>query len=134
MTHWFHLRCAAMKRPDVLLETLAYDEMAGVADNEADLRALAEAGIAHRRLPRIDGAERSPSGRARCRHCRETIDKDAWRIGLVFYEEGQFNPGGYIHTTCARDYFETTDIMERIANFAPDLTDDDLAALRLELV
>jgi len=136
MTHWFHLTCAAMKRPEVLLETLAYGEMQGVVDDEANLRTIADTGIAHRRLPRVNGAERSPSGRARCRHCRETIDKDAWRIGLVFYEEGQFNPGGFIHATCANDYFEqpdTTDLMARITNFAPDLTSEDRTTLQQDI-
>lgn len=138
MTHWFHLVCAAMKRPDVLLETLDYDEMAGVTDKEAELRATATTGLEHRRLPRINGAERSPSGRARCRHCRETIDRDAWRIGLVFYEEGQFNPGGFIHASCALPYFETADaetadILPRIANFSPDLSGADLESLRLAI-
>jgi len=134
MTHWFHLRCAAMKRPEVLLETINDERYGEHADTDPRLRPLAESGIAHRRLPRVDGAERSPTGRARCRHCREMIGQDTWRIGLVFYEEGQFNPAGYLHAACANAYFETAaadaqEIVDRIAHFAPTLTDKELGEL-----
>ncbi|MGD8414617.1 MAG: hypothetical protein PVF33_10310 [Candidatus Latescibacterota bacterium] len=129
MTHWFHLRCAAMKRPDALLDTLA-DTDHPVEATEADhLREIARVGLTHRRIPRIDGVERSPSGRAACRQCREPIPKDDWRIKLVFYEEGMFNPAGFIHLTCATDYFETADIVDRLTHFTSDLSSDDLAEL-----
>ena len=80
MTIWFHLMCAACKRPESLLEVL------GTADAVADattLRAVAEHACAHPRLTRIGGLERAPSGRARCRACRELVEKNAWRIALV---------------------------------------------------
>ena len=135
MTHWFHLRCAAMKRPDVLLATLDDDKTRDqhVIENEPDLRRLASAGLEHRRVPRINGAELSPSGRARCRHCREMIEKGAWRVGLVFYDEGQFNPSGYIHLGCCSEYLETIDIVDRIAHFSPDLSDAELSTIGEEL-
>ncbi len=111
MTHWFHLQCAAMKRPDPLLETVS-DTGQGVDPNKVEhLRRIAKEGLAHRRVPRVDGAERAPSGRARCRHCREVIEKDAWRIRRVFYEEGMFNPAGFINLTCGGAYFETEGIV-----------------------
>lgn len=129
MTHWFHPLCAAMKRPDPLLETISEGDH-GIDRDESDrLRQIAKGGLAHRRVPRIDGAARSPSGRARCRHCREMIEKDAWRIGLVFYEEGMFNPAGYIHVACSSGYFETVDILDRIDHFSPELTGADLKAI-----
>jgi hypothetical protein len=128
MTLWFHLECAAFKRPEPLLEALA--ERAEPLEGRERLEAEARRGVAHRRLPRIDGAERASSGRARCRHCREAIAKDAWRIPLVYFEEGRFSPGGFVHARCAGRYFETTDILPRILCFAPGLAADDLAALR----
>jgi hypothetical protein len=97
------------------------------------LEAEARLGVAHPRLPRVSGLERSPTGRAQCRSCREAIAKDAWRITLVFYEEGRFSPGGYLHVGCARAYFETTDVLPRLRRFSPSLSDQELAAIRAEL-
>jgi len=122
MTLWFHLRCAAYKRPQAFLEGVAADPAAGAGE----LAAAAQLGIDHRRVPRINGAERAPTARARCRQCKELIDKGAWRIGIVFFEEYRFSPGGYIHASCARPYFDTTAVLERIAHFSPEL---DAAAL-----
>lgn len=130
MTLWFHPTCAAFKRPEPFLE-LAGSRAAPEVSQE--LVAAAERGLAHRRLPRIDGAERSPTGRATCRSCREPIAKDAWRIRLVFFEEGQFAAGGFIHAACAAPYFETTDIVPRLRHFSPALTAADLSALQSAL-
>jgi hypothetical protein len=131
MTLWFHLECAAFKRPEPLLEALA--ERTEPLEGRERLEAEARRGIAHRRLPRISGAERASSGRARCRHCREPIAKDAWRIPLVYFEEGRFTPGGFVHARCARAYFETTDVLARVRCFAPALSEEDLRALQAEL-
>jgi hypothetical protein len=130
-THWFHLECAAFKRPEPFLEALAAREepLAEAPGLESEARR----GVAHRRLPRIDGAERSPSARARCRSCREPIPKDAWRIALVFYEEGRFVPSGSVHVRCCRAYFETTDILPRLRRFAPALREEELMEIRREL-
>ena len=131
LTHWFHLDCASFKRPAPFLEALAA-RSEPLPDSDR-LRSEAERGVAHRRLPRIDGAERASTGRAQCRSCREPIAKDAVRIRLVFYEEGRFAPSGYLHVRCARAYFETTDILPRVRRFAPELPDEDLAEIRRDL-
>jgi len=131
MTHWFHLDCAAFKRPAPFLETLEARE--APLDGGERLGEEARRGVAHRRLPRIDGADRAPSGRAQCRSCRETIEKGAWRISLVFYEDGRFAPSGFIHVRCSQAYFETTDVLDRVRRFSRDLSDEDLRALQAEL-
>lgn len=131
MTHWFHPECAAYKRPEPFLETLGAGPEA-VADAER-LEAAARFGLAHRRLPRVSGGERAPSGRAQCRSCHTPIAKGDWRIPLVFYEEGQFQAGGFVHARCAKPYFETTDILPRIRRFSPGLGDEDLQELETEL-
>jgi hypothetical protein len=123
MTLWFHLKCAAYKRPEAFLEGIAGNAPAGVEE----LATAAQFGIAHRRVPRINGAERAPTARARCRQCKELIDKESWRIAIVFFEEYRFSPGGYIHAACARPYFETTSVLDRIAHFSPSLDADALA-------
>jgi hypothetical protein len=130
VTHWFHPVCAAHKIPEALLEGLAA-ATAEVPDRES-LERIANFGITHRRVPRIDGAERSPTGQARCRNCKETIEKGAWRVRLVFHEEGNFSPGGFVHLTCRKAYFETDDILDRLLHFSPSLTDEDRVGLRAQ--
>lgn len=129
MTLWFHLICGAYRRPVALAEVIdAHD----VPDADR-LKRIIDDGIAHHRLERLAGVQRSPSGRARCRSCRETIGKDEWRIALEFFEEGMFNPAGYIHARCVSAYFETTDILERLAHFGQDLERADFNALEGEI-
>jgi hypothetical protein len=130
-THWFHLACAAFKRPEPFLETL--EARTEAVDDRERLTADARLGVAHERLPRINGAERAPSGRAQCRSCRETIAKGAWRITLVFYEDGRFQAAGFVHVRCSRAYFETADVLPRVKRFSPSLSDADLMELEAEL-
>ena len=140
MTLWFHLPCAAYSRPEPFLElqsaapadtgTDAGSGAALAAVPEAQLEQLTEAarfGIAHRRVPRLHGAERATSGRAHCRSCRELIAKGTWRLPLVFFEDYRFSPGGYLHARCARNYFETTAILDRVRHFSPQLREAELA-------
>jgi hypothetical protein len=129
MTLWFHLRCAAFKRPEAFLEVAAENSL----PDAAALIPAAQTGVAHRRLPRVNGAERAATGRARCRSCRELIAQGTWRIALTFFEEYRFTPSGFIHAGCVADYFETTDIMARVAHFSPTLAETDLAELRAAL-
>jgi hypothetical protein len=118
-TLWFHPLCAAYKRPQPLLETLAVTAES-VPDRESLERAALRS-VAHERLQRIDGAERSPSGQAKCRSCQEPISRGSWRIRVVFYEEGRFAPGGYVHLACRKDYFETGDILDQVLQLSPAL-------------
>jgi ribosomal protein L37AE/L43A len=122
-SHWYHLDCGAFKRPQSFLQAL---EGAGGVEDPDRLRAAAQEGIDHERLPRIGGAERDPSGRAQCRHCKTNIAKGAWRITLVFWEEGRFNAAGFVHPGCAGAYFETPEVMPRVKRFAPALGEADL--------
>jgi hypothetical protein len=131
MTLWFHLRCGAYKRPEALLAAL--DGSTEPIGDRDQLATCAAAGIARRRLPRVDGAERASSGRARCRSCRETIAAGTWRIRLVFFEDGRFEPSGFVHAGCSMAYFETVEILDRVKHFAPGLSEDDLAQLRQAL-
>lgn len=131
MTLWFHLECAVFRRPEPLLEALA--QRTEPLEGRERLEAEARRGVEQHRLPRIAGAQRASSGRATCRHCREAIAKDGWRIPLVYFEEGRFTPGGFVHARCAGAYFETTDILARIRCFAPALSEEDLRALQAEL-
>jgi len=123
MTVWYHPLCAAYKRPEQLLQGLG-EATSDVPDRDK-LERAARASASQRRLPRIDGAERSPTSQARCRHCRQMIEKGGWRIRLAFHEEGYFSPGGFVHLACSGAYFETTDILEQALHFSRELSADD---------
>ncbi len=131
MTLWFHLVCSAYKRPESLDEVLQ-DPPLGIDDIES-LRRIVAFGLEYHRVQRIGGIEQAPSGRARCRHCRETIDKDDWRIPLSFFEEGMFNASGFVHLGCASQYFDTADIANAIELFSDDLNPDDLKTIHNRL-
>jgi hypothetical protein len=120
-TLWFHPLCAAYKRPQALLEALAGTTVpAREVLERAALRSLS-----HERLPRVDAAERSPSGQAKCRSCHEPIARGSWRIRVVFYDEGRFAPGGYVHLGCRKAYFETDELLDQVLHFSPALSDTD---------
>lgn len=128
-TVWFHPMCAAYKRPEPLMQALA--EAQEEIPNRVNLERAAQSSLAHRRLPRIDGADRAPTGQARCRHCREPIARASWRIRLAFYQDGRFSPGGFIHLGCRKDYFETDEILEHLLHFSASLSETERDELTL---
>jgi hypothetical protein len=128
MTLWFHPLCAAYRRPAALLEALGATEASLEGREVLERAALQSSG--HRRLPRIDGAERAPSGQAKCRSCRQPVARGAWRIRLKVLEEGRPAPGGFVHLECRKAYFETDDVADAVLHFSPDLDE----AARDELI
>jgi hypothetical protein len=128
MTLWFHPKCASYKRPEALLEGLA--AASEVPDREA-LECAARASLAQHRLARIDGAQRAPGSQASCRSCHESIRKGDWRIRLAIFDEGRFNPAGYVHLSCAETYFAAAAGLEHLLQFSPDLSEADREALRV---
>ena len=122
LTLWFHPLCSAYKRPESLLESLP-DAPDALGDREA-LRTIAQASSARSRLQRIDGVERA-RGQATCRQCRAPIKRGDWRIRLTFFEEGRFNPAGFIHVGCRGTYFECDDVLEHALHFSRDLTPEE---------
>ncbi len=128
-TLWFHPLCAAYRRPQAILESLAL----APEPRRAELERVARASSAHDRLPRVAGAERASSGKAACRHCRQAIERGSWRIRLALYEEGRFVPGGFLHLACRKDYFEGHDVTDAVLHFSPELGDDERADLERSL-
>jgi hypothetical protein len=118
-TLWFHPMCAAYKRPEPLLEAL--EAAPDVVPDKQNLERVARASLEHPRISRIDGAEKSRSGQAKCRQCHEPIERGSWRIRIVYYEEGRFAPGGYLHLGCRAAYFDTTQLREPVLQFSPAL-------------
>jgi hypothetical protein len=132
MTVWFHPACAAYKRPEPFLQAL--EQTTEELLERGRLEGAARNSLAHRRLPRVDGAERAKSGQAKCRSCGEPIARGSWRIRLVFYQEGQFSAGGFVHLHCRKPYFETDDVMDQLLHFSPDLSADEREDLRVTAV
>ena len=130
MTLWFHPICAAYKRPEPLLEVLG--EAVNVPDRDG-LERAARRTLEHRRLPRIDGGERAPTSQARCRSCHEPIERGSWRIRLVFFQDGRFAPGGFLHLACRKPYFETDDVADRVLHFSAGLDDSEREELKRAL-
>jgi hypothetical protein len=127
MTLWFHPPCAAYRRPESLLQALA--EAPGIVPDAGTLERVARGSAGHRRLPRIDGAEKAPRGQAKCRSCREAIARGAWRIRLVFFEGGRFMPGGFVHLECREAYFEGHAMLDAMLHFSASLSDDERGEL-----
>lgn len=134
LTLWFHLRCGAYTRPEPFLEAASeYEEL---IEGREELENEAKLGLEHPRLTRLRGVERARTGRSSCRSCREAIEKDAWRLALVFYdeEEGRFSPGGFLHLKCAKEYFGTAELADRLRHFAPELDRAELDGIVAEIV
>jgi hypothetical protein len=119
-------------RPEPFLATLP--EVADPIDDRERLEHEAQLGVAHRRLPRATTIVRASSGRAACRACKELIEKGAWRIALMYYEDGRFAASGFIHLGCARAYLETTELLTRLKHFSPELTDADWTEIQKLLI
>ena len=114
-----------------MLEALKASEES-LPDRES-LEEAAHFGLEHRRLPRLNGAQQATTGRARCRCCRELIAQHAWRLPLVYYQESRFEPSGYIHADCAAAHLGTTEILDRVRHFSPDLGEEELVELAGQL-
>jgi hypothetical protein len=124
--HWFHLGCAAEKRPDKLARALeAYP--AEVPDRGA-LRTAAASGVDNPRLVEIRRAERAPSGRARCQECREIIAKGELRVAVEREDEMPVAQVSYVHAACAAKRFGTRGLIDKLRRTSPELEPQDFEA------
>jgi hypothetical protein len=124
--HYYHLECAADRRPKAFSGLLAT-----LDPPRADLEPLGAAtslALAHQRLERLGVLERAKSARANCRHCREPIEKDAWRVALQPIEDGRLGTWGFIHLACAGAYTGIKPSLERLTRYS-DLEPSDRDAI-----
>jgi hypothetical protein len=100
-TMWYHLRCAAIRRP-ALLQPLLAEHAAALSDrpDKAVIEALVAAGTAAPELTGVLHAERASSGRAHCQGCKETIARGELRIGLERDLEGGMAGVSWVHARC----------------------------------
>jgi hypothetical protein len=130
-TLWFHLDCGALRRPEKA-RPLLLESSEAIASRE-ELLVEAELGQAHPRLCRIAKVERAPSGRAHCRHCKQFISNGALRIALEIFDEGRFNPMGYLHIGCSKDYFSAIPSPRRLLRPSRALDDEARTELSAQL-
>lgn len=126
-THWFHLMCAAEKRPEKLAAALATytDEV----PERASLESVIRSGIDNPKLTTVRRAERASSGRARCQHCHELIEKGALRVAVEREEESAMAALSYVHAKCAPEYLGCAGLLDKLKRTSPDLSEQDLSEL-----
>lgn len=128
--HYYHVSCAAERRPKPFATLLAT-----LSPARADLAAWAAAAalaLAHHRLERLGGIERAKSARANCRSCRELIEKDGWRVALQPIEEGRLAAWGFLHLRCVANYAGVKPSPERLLRYS-ELTPEASAEITLAL-
>jgi len=113
--HYYHLRCAAERRPKPFADFLS--TLVPPRDDQEELSAAASLAIAHHRLERLGLLERAKSARANCRHCREPIDKDTWRVALQPLEDGRLAAWGFLHLHCVGAYSGVKPGLERLLRY-----------------
>jgi poly [ADP-ribose] polymerase len=124
---WHHLTCAAKKKPVPMRRALAAFE--GEVPARAELEALlVEADKTASVLPY---AEHAPTGRSKCLHCQEPIEKGALRVATQRdAEPGSMPRGpGYLHPRCASELIEADDLAALLRQNSRGLTDAELADL-----
>lgn len=131
-TYWFHPRCAAERRPESFLSAEQASPELSDADELQGLRALAEFGATHPRAARLSSVGVAPSGRARCRCCRELIEKGMLRTELSIFQDGRFDPMGYLHLACLGQYVGAPLPWSRMENKCADLTEEQRELVRTQ--
>lgn len=133
--YWFHPRCAADRRPDVLLQGLATSELPSDSLSEQELTTLqtiAEFCSLHPRAARFTKVGLAPSGRARCRGCKELIEKDSLRLDLSIFQDGRFDPMGYLHVACLSSYAEAKVPWLRLEHLCEGLSEAHKQQVQIE--
>lgn len=114
--HYYHVPCAAERRPKAFAQLCA-----GLEPPRPELAALREAAalaIDHHRLERLGVIERAKSARANCRLCRELIEKDTWRVAVQPLEDGRLGAWGFLHLRCVGSYAGVKPSAERLLRYS----------------
>jgi hypothetical protein len=114
--HYYHLECAAERRPKAF--AALFPALEPPRPELAALNAAAEFALEHHRLQRLGVLERAKSARANCRQCREPIEKESWRVALQPIEEGRLGTWGFVHLTCAGAYAGIKPSLERLTRYS----------------
>ncbi len=128
-TYWFHLACGAEKRPEKLAAVLS-DLSDDVPDRDA-LDRVIDDGVQNTKLRQVRRAERAPTGRARCQHCRETIEKQSLRVAFEREDEDFPSMGSksFIHAKCAAEFLGAHGLLQKLRRMSPNLDEPELLEL-----
>jgi hypothetical protein len=129
---WYHLTCAAKKKPIPVQSALK--AFVGEVPGRTELEALlAEADRTGSVFPYV---ERAPTGRSKCLQCREAIETGSLRVAT----EREVDAGtttragtGYLHPKCAGDFLQQEDLMATLRQNSRGLADADVAELEQQL-
>ena len=125
---WHHLPCAARRQFDKVEEAYeleAWKEAKTVPDKVPPLEELKklrdEAAERKEKRKELPYAEVSPSGRAKCKHCDELIEKDKLRVALgrevVFGQQVRMSPIN-VHPHCVSAELMAEDCGTEVEGFA----------------
>lgn len=132
---WHHLDCAAGRMPAKVKEALA--GFPGDVPDRAKLEAILAAppkAASAKGGPKAayPYAERASTGRSKCMHCDEAIEKGTLRVAVEReVDTGTFTSTGpgYLHPACASEHTGDDELLTKIKTNLPDLSAEDLAAL-----
>jgi poly [ADP-ribose] polymerase len=108
---WHHLACAAERLPAELKAAL--EQYPGEVPDRATLEQRMAGALAkgHAKPGGFPYADKAPSGRARCQHCQQPIEKDSLRVAF----EREIETGtmvtrgaGYLHPACVPAWLEAS--------------------------
>jgi poly [ADP-ribose] polymerase len=122
---WYHLECAAAAEPSELEKGLASYE--GDVPNRADLEKAIADGKKKKKPATFPYAEVAPTGRSKCMHCGEAIEKGALRVAVKReVDTGAFMTAGpgYLHVGCAVEHTGDEDLSAKILENSEQLDDE----------
>ena len=125
---WHHLKCAAKRQLDRVEEAYELEAWTEAKDPPDDvppieeLRLLQEAAEAKKKAQKeLPHTEPAPSGRARCKRCEETIEKDSMRVVLArevsFGSQVRTTPIN-VHPACVAEELQADDCVSEVDGFA----------------
>ena len=128
---WHHLTCAAKRQFAKVEEAYAMEAWQFAKDVPADIPALGdlkelqeEAEKKRKEAKAIPYAELDPSGRAKCKHCGEPLEKGAPRVVLgravEFGQQMRTTPIN-VHPGCVADALQAEDSATEVDGFAEAL-------------
>ncbi|MCA8955853.1 MAG: hypothetical protein KDC87_07255 [Planctomycetes bacterium] len=130
--HWYHPVCGADRCPERFAAALLETEHE--LPEHARLARIAELGCNNPELAKVLRAEVAPTGRARCRQCREMIAKDTLRVAIEVETEAMSMASAfYIHLACAPARLGAAGLREKLERVSEGLTAEHVAELRTVL-
>jgi len=112
---WYHLPCAALKKPTQLRQALA--AFTGEVPGKADLEKTIDESAKKQKPSTFPYAERASTGRARCQACQQPIEKGSLRVAVEReVETASFTTkgAGYLHPKCAKAQLQDPELLAKI--------------------